>query len=98
MNTYLTRNLDNRTRRLNYQPRRLDFKLRTIFSAFLLHPSTPIPEGTLLGPLSGIWEARLRDREGVAQIVDSWPAGRGAAGEPDLVEQVGEGQGDVAVP
>src|SRR5919205_3260777 len=47
-----------RTRRLNHQPRRLNLKLRTILSAFLLHPSTPIPEGTLLGPLSGIWEAR----------------------------------------
>ena len=58
MDTYLTRNLDNRTRRLNHQPRRLNLKLRTILSAFLLHPSTPIPEVTLLGPLSGIWEAR----------------------------------------
>src|SRR5205085_2656211 len=58
MNTYLTRNLDNRTRRLNHQPRRLNFELRAVFPTFLLHPSTPIPAGTLLGPLSGIWEAR----------------------------------------
>jgi hypothetical protein len=65
MNTYLPRNLDNRTRRLNHQTRCLNFELRTVFSTFLLHPSTPIPERTLLGPLSGIREAR---QSGVAAI------------------------------
>src|SRR5207248_9720521 len=58
MNTSLTRTLANQTRRLNHQPRRLNFELRAVFPTFLLHPSTPIPAGTLLGPLSGIWEAR----------------------------------------
>jgi hypothetical protein len=58
VNAQLLRHLDDRAGSLDHQPRRFSLELRAVFPTFLLHSSSSILGGTLLGPLSGIWEAR----------------------------------------
>lgn len=53
---------------LDHQPHRFGLELRTILPVLLPHASTSIPDQTLLGPLSGIWEARHAPIPGSPQV------------------------------